>query len=60
VLQKHDQTVIDREDISSLNIFVGHAVVKAPHSAEEFPVWGDVKIHLDVTSGRVGGADQED
>jgi len=59
-IQKHDNTVIERSEIPSLKISVGHALVEVPESVADFPSWGKIHINLGVTTGRPGGADEED
>jgi len=57
---KHDGTVIEREQIPSLKLSVGHALVDVPDTDTEFPTWGHVEPQLDVTKGRPGGAAEVD
>jgi tyrosinase len=59
-IQKHDNTPIERKDIPSLKISVGHALVEVPQTAAEFPSWGKIELSLGVTTGRLGGANEAD
>jgi tyrosinase len=57
---QNDGTAIDRSQVPSLKISVGHALVEVPATAADFPSWGDIHIALGVTTGRPGGAEEED
>jgi tyrosinase len=59
-IQKHDDTPIERSEIPTLKIAVGHAHVEPPTSVAEFPKWGEITLQHGVTAGRAGGASEED
>lgn len=59
-IQKHDETPVEREDIPSLKVSVGHALVEIPTNIAEFPTWGEMSRATAVTAGRPGGASEND
>jgi len=59
-MQDQDGTEIHRVDVPSLKVSVAHSEVTAPTSLAEFPTWGEASNQTAVTTGRVGGANEND
>lgn len=59
-IQRHDETVIERAEMPSLKISVAHVSVALPDNIAEFPKWGDSTKEAGVTTGRAGGATEND
>ncbi|KAG8824552.1 hypothetical protein FRC17_009078 [Serendipita sp. 399] len=59
-IQDAEDNVIERADLPSLKIAVAHVKVAAPTSLSEFPTWGAGEKAPEVTTGRPGGATEND
>ncbi|KAG8829703.1 hypothetical protein FRB91_002786 [Serendipita sp. 411] len=59
-IQGHDNRVIERADMPSLKVSVAHIKVAIPTSLGEFPEWSTGEKAPEVTTGRAGGATEND
>ncbi|CCA72436.1 related to tyrosinase precursor (monophenol monooxygenase) [Serendipita indica DSM 11827] len=59
-IQDQDDVVIERDHIPSLKVSVAHVEVAIPESIAEFPVWSGGIKDPEITTGRLGGATEND
>jgi len=59
-IQTHNDKVIERTDIPSLKVSVARISVALPDNINEFPTWGTGVNESAATSGRPGGAGEND
>lgn len=59
-IQKNDGTPVERAELPSLKVSVGHSLVAPPSDIAEFPTWGEATKETAVTAGRPGGAGEDD
>jgi len=50
-----DDSFVPAGEVQDLRVSVVSSVVKDAEAEDEFPVWGDFKVHTGITQGRDGG-----
>ena len=54
-ITKMDDSPVPLEEVAQLKISVVSSVVQQAQNASDFPVWGEITVHGDITNDKVGG-----